>query len=445
MLVGQGVATPAATRAAGPSVAITDPVPGATVLAGSGFRLGWTESAPTGAPIVRRTLATYSGPSPEGGDCWGARTMLVSTDDGAAAPHASLVTGLEPGTCTYWVVEVVDVEGRSSKARSGYVRRPPLDEPHVSLVFPVPGAASEVPPLATVTVRWGETSAAGVTERTVIEQSAPLTAARSCAGAAWRVSRVFVATGDSLEVDGLTDDSCYRYIVAVADANGRGATVVSGVLLVTTVPPPCAYGDVEAASADTADWSGILLDTTQRLPVDYVPLDLVRTRGIAKVNARFRIRSVAYADLKALADAARAAGATIDLTSAYRTDAQQKATYEYYVGALGPADGLLRAARPGHSEHQLGTAIDVKAYNGVSPSNYSDWTVTKAGAWMRDKAWRYGWVMSYPKASSPARTCYQYEPWHYRYVGRMVAKAVHDSGLTLREYLWRQGSLAPGT
>src|SRR3990172_902177 len=166
-------------------------------------------------------------------------------------------------------------------------------------------------------------------------------------------------------------------MVGVADGKGGGATVVSGVLLMTTVPPPCAYGDVEAASADTADWSGILLDTTQLFPAGYVPLDLVRTRGIAKVDARFRIRSVAYADLKALAE----------------------------------------AARPGHPEHQLGTAIDVKAHNGVSPSNYSDWTVTKAGAWMRDKAWRYGWVMSYPKASSPARTCYQYEPWHYRYVG----------------------------
>ncbi len=52
--------------------------------------------------------------------------------------------------------------------------------------------------------------------------------------------------------------------------------------------------------------------------------------------------------------------------------------------------------------------------------------------------------MSYPKATSPAVTCYQYEPWHYRYVGRTVAKAVHDAGLSLREYLWRQGSLVPG-
>jgi D-alanyl-D-alanine carboxypeptidase len=170
----------------------------------------------------------------------------------------------------------------------------------------------------------------------------------------------------------------------------------------------------------------------------------VYTTGIYHVSGAFRIRSVAYADLKALADAARAAGAAIDLTSTYRSYASQQATYDYYVKWLGAAGGLLRAARPGHSEHQLGTAIDVKGYQGVSPMNYTDWTVTKPGAWMRDNAWRYGWVMSYPKAASPAVTCYQYEPWHYRYVGRTVAKAVHDSGLTLRGYLWRRGSIAPG-
>jgi D-alanyl-D-alanine carboxypeptidase len=64
---------------------------------------------------------------------------------------------------------------------------------------------------------------------------------------------------------------------------------------------------------------------------------------------------------------------------------------------------------------------------------------------MRDNAWKYGWVLSYPRHASPAVTCYAYEPWHFRYVGRSLAASLQASGLTLREYLWRRGSLAPGT
>ena len=57
---------------------------------------------------------------------------------------------------------------------------------------------------------------------------------------------------------------------------------------------------------------------------------------------------------------------------------------------------------------------------------------------MKANAWKYGWVMSYPKGSK-ATSCYDYEPWHYRYVGRKEASAIHASGLTLREWLWTDG------
>jgi D-alanyl-D-alanine carboxypeptidase len=54
---------------------------------------------------------------------------------------------------------------------------------------------------------------------------------------------------------------------------------------------------------------------------------------------------------------------------------------------------------------------------------------------MATHAWEYGWLMSYPKDAKEV-VCYRYEPWHYRYVGREMAKKIHDSGLTIREYLW---------
>src|SRR4029079_7567934 len=73
---------------------------------------------------------------------------------------------------------------------------------------------------------------------------------------------------------------------------------------------------------------------------------------------------------------------------------------------------------------------------------YTDWGKTKAGAWLRANAWKYGFVMSYPKGKSTV-TCYGYEPWHFRYVGRAEAAKVRASGLTLREYLWREQTAPP--
>ena len=63
---------------------------------------------------------------------------------------------------------------------------------------------------------------------------------------------------------------------------------------------------------------------------------------------------------------------------------------------------------------------------------------------MAANAWRFGWVMSYPPDRADV-TCYRYEPWHYRWVGRDVAAELHERGLTLRELLWeRQERIAAG-
>jgi D-alanyl-D-alanine carboxypeptidase len=64
---------------------------------------------------------------------------------------------------------------------------------------------------------------------------------------------------------------------------------------------------------------------------------------------------------------------------------------------------------------------------------------------MAENAWKYGWLMSYPLGDNGElfnpRTCFHYEPWHYRYLGRAMARKVHNSGLTIREYLWEQHTL----
>jgi D-alanyl-D-alanine carboxypeptidase len=220
-------------------------------------------------------------------------------------------------------------------------------------------------------------------------------------------------------------------LLVVAVATGLAATVVSAGAM-----PSCRHADVLTAQRSYADWNRTVLDTTYRLPSSYAPTDL-RYTASAGLNAGQRVRSVVIADLRALANAARAAGARLAVQSAYRSAATQRSTFNYWVRVLGYPLAVRTSARAGHSEHQLGTTVDFRGYGGSAPWAYRDWGTTKAGAWLRTNAWKYGFVMSYPKGKS-AVTCYAYEPWHFRYVGRPVAAAVRASGLTLREYLWRQ-------
>jgi D-alanyl-D-alanine carboxypeptidase len=199
--------------------------------------------------------------------------------------------------------------------------------------------------------------------------------------------------------------------------------------------PVCRYDDVLTPRHAFGDWPSSLLDTTYMLPETFVPPDLDSTSS-AGANGGYRIRHVALADFAALVSAASASDHPIRVVSAYRSYATQETTFAHWVAVAGEAEALRRSARPGHSEHQLGTTLDITHAGGSAPWIYSDWAAHPTGAWMRDNAWRYGFVMSYPKGAS-SKSCYDYEPWHYRYVGRDMAREVRMSGLTLREWLWR--------
>ncbi len=192
-----------------------------------------------------------------------------------------------------------------------------------------------------------------------------------------------------------------------------------------------------------ATWHRSLLDQTFRLTSTYKPTDL-RSTSYASLNSGFYVRRHIVADLKAMAEAARRAGARLSVQSAFRSYATQKSTFAYWVRVHGMAVALKESARAGHSEHQLGTALDFRSYGGSAPWNYTDWGTTKAGTWLKANAWKFGFVMSYPKGKT-SLTCYTYEPWHYRYVGRSRAAAIRASGLTLREFLWREQTTPAAT
>ena len=197
--------------------------------------------------------------------------------------------------------------------------------------------------------------------------------------------------------------------------------------------PACRYDDILTSPRGYDDWSITLVDTILRVPKTYAPSDLVRVVDLG-VAGRGKVRQVMAADLQAMSEAAAAAGNPIGIQSAYRSYADQQAVFSYWVSVHGYSRALELSARPGHSEHQLGVAIDVRS-EPPEDTLQGSWGATPAGTWMRNHAWEYGFIMSYPKGKMRL-VCYDYEPWHFRYVGRELAAEIRASGLTLREYLW---------
>jgi D-alanyl-D-alanine carboxypeptidase len=197
--------------------------------------------------------------------------------------------------------------------------------------------------------------------------------------------------------------------------------------------PACRYADLLTSPRGYGDWSITLVDTILSLTPSYVPPDLVSVSE-AGLSGDGRVRAIVIDDLRAVQQAASAAGAAIGVESAYRSYAEQKQVFDAWVKQYGYDRALMTPARPGHSEHQLGVAIDFRS-DAAGPPVSGNFGNTAAGKWMAAHGWEYGFVMSYPKGAT-AVTCYDTEPWHFRYVGRDLAAQVHASGAPLRAYLW---------
>lgn len=143
------------------------------------------------------------------------------------------------------------------------------------------------------------------------------------------------------------------------------------------------------------------------------------------------VRGVVMADLRRLSAAAQAAGVDVRVGSGYRSYATQSVLYNSYVRQHGKAAADRFSARPGTSEHQSGLVIDFDSEGGRC------WVDTcfeslAAGRWLAAHAHEYGFHLRYQKGKE-AVTGFMYEPWHFRYVGVELARALHQSGLTLEE------------
>lgn len=173
-----------------------------------------------------------------------------------------------------------------------------------------------------------------------------------------------------------------------------------------------------------------LVNKHYALPAGYVP----ELEALGAGYGSGSLRPEAARAFRAMADAARAEDVSLRSVSAYRSYASQKITYNNYLKKYRQSVVDTFSARPGHSEHQTGLALDINV-----ASSKAHFENTKAFAWLKEHCAEYGFILRYDQGKE-AVTGYRFEPWHYRYVGLDIAKVCMEQGLSYEEYL----ALLPG-
>jgi len=155
---------------------------------------------------------------------------------------------------------------------------------------------------------------------------------------------------------------------------------------------------------------------------DYIFGDLVRIAGyVTALNPDMLLNEDALVMLRAMFDSAVNVGFTqFRVTQGFRTHEYQQNLYDRMAGT-----GL--AAQPGHSEHQVGLAVDI-SYHGVNIGN------SVQGSWLMNYSYRYGFILRYPQNKTHI-TGVPFEPWHYRYVGQPHAWFMTRNDMVMEEYI----------
>ena len=138
-------------------------------------------------------------------------------------------------------------------------------------------------------------------------------------------------------------------------------------------------------------------------------------------------------ELKDMFTAAKAAKNDLIVTSAYRSAANQKKLVAESIAKSGAAYTEKYVNQAGHSEHQLGLAVDLSSLDKDCKANFSRCSLKKeTAAWLANNSYKYGFILRYPEGKEDL-TGIEAESWHFRYVGKDMAKLVRDSGLTFDE------------
>lgn len=212
---------------------------------------------------------------------------------------------------------------------------------------------------------------------------------------------------------------------ATTTTTGTGS-VVAGTSVTGGVTAKAKNVDIIEKDGVTYANGILIVNKTYSLPSTYKPSSVGGLDHCENESTCFTSQTWnAYSTMKinAVTD-----GIYLSITSGYRSYSYQNTLYNNYVSANGKAQADTFSARPGNSEHQTGMAFDI--------INASDsFNDTKEAKWLNDNAYKYGFILRYPQGKQGI-TGYKYESWHYRYVGKELAKTLYNNGnwITLEEY-----------
>lgn len=206
----------------------------------------------------------------------------------------------------------------------------------------------------------------------------------------------------------------------------NGAPTHSPSATPTPTPTPTPTFNKSQLSIDDPASLWVVVNKTRPLnPKNYVPA----LANLSFPGGRGQMRPEAAAALQQMfADYQAQGGSQLTVVSPYRSYNTQVSTYNGWVSRLGQAQADRQSARPGTSEHQTGLAVDINTGAdqgfGASPP----------GVWLAANSYKYGFIVRYPDGSEPI-TGYEYEPWHFRFIGVELATEMHSTGIqTLEQF-----------
>ena len=175
--------------------------------------------------------------------------------------------------------------------------------------------------------------------------------------------------------------------------------------------------------ADTSNPIEILVNKYYQLSSDYVP-------DLAETYLGFMMQKEAAQALTDMIKVMLDLNLDISISNSYRPYVMQERIYNSYLETQSRAVVDTYSARPGHSEHQAGLAVDFK----TQATGITDFGGSEAYTWLKENAHIYGFIQRYTEENS-IYTGYMAEEWHFRYVGLDLAQIVYETKLTLEEVL----------
>lgn len=187
-----------------------------------------------------------------------------------------------------------------------------------------------------------------------------------------------------------------------------------------------------STSDPTSIW--VVVNKKNGIPESFIPelvVPDVKLR-LSPNEEQMQINKPTATAIKELFDGAEKEGVTLVFGSGYRSGVLQKQFYDSYKAKDGQKGADTYSARPGHSEHQTGFSADLDSVGNKCHLEIC-WEDTIEGKWIKDNAYKYGFIIRYPKGKQSI-TGYQYEPWHIRYVGKELSQELHKTNKTLEEF-----------